>query len=78
MPKLAMSPGTADPGAALEVIARVLRCGALADPVEDLASWVAGVEVIEGLRRAGLTVVRSASVPSAVPPPARAAAVVLP
>ncbi len=51
---------------ALEAIALVLRAGALADPFEDLAAWVAGVEVIEGLKRAGFTVVRSASPSSAV------------
>jgi len=44
----------------LEAIALVLRACALADPFEDLAAWVAGVEVIEGLKRAGFTVVRSA------------------
>ena len=45
---------------ALEAIALVLRAGALADPFMDWAAWVAGVEVIEGLKRAGFTVVRSA------------------
>lgn len=46
---------------ALEAIALVLRAGALADPFEDWAAWVAGAKVIEGLKRAGFIVVRSAS-----------------
>ena len=45
---------------ALGAIALVLRTGALADPFEDWAAWVAGAKVIEGLRRAGFAVVRSA------------------
>ncbi len=45
---------------ALKAIALVLRAGTLADPFEDWAAWVAGVEVIKGLKRAGFTVVRSA------------------
>ena len=45
---------------ALRVIALVLRAGALADPFEDYAAWVAGVEVVEGLKRAGFTLVRNA------------------
>ena len=61
---------------ALETIALVLRAGALADPFEDLAAWVAGVEVIEGLKRAGFTVIRNAPASSAVhsTPGARSAA----
>jgi len=49
-------PRPADRCDALEAIALVLRAGALADLFEDLAAWVAGVEVIEGLKRAGFTV----------------------
>ena len=41
---------------ALETIALVLRAGALANPIEDL----------EGLKRAGFTVVRNAPASSAV------------
>ena len=51
---------------ALGVIALVLRAGALADPFEDWAAWVAGAKVIEGLKRAGFTLVRSAPPSSAV------------
>ena len=51
---------------ALETIALVLRAGALADPIEDLAAWVAGVEVIEGLKRAGFMLVRNVPPSSAV------------
>ena len=43
----------------LETIAFTLRGSALSDPFEDLASWVVGVEVVEGLQRAGFTVVRT-------------------
>lgn len=50
---------------ALEAIALILRAGTLADPFEDWTAWVAGVEINEGLKRAGFTVVRS-------PPPSSA------
>ena len=49
----------ADRCGALEEIALVLRTGALADPFENLAAWVAGVEVIKGLKRAGFTVAKN-------------------
>ena len=45
---------------ALGAIALVLRAGALVDPFEDWAAWVASAKVIEGLKRAGFTVVRNA------------------
>ena len=48
----------------LEAIAGVFRGGALSDPAQDLAAWVAGVEVVEGLERAGFAVVRSATAPA--------------
>ena len=51
---------------ALEAIALVLRAGTLADPFEDWAAWVAGVEVIEGLKRAGFTLVRNAPPSTAI------------
>ena len=59
MPKPALLPCPADRREALEAIALALRYGTLSDPFEDLAAWVAGVEVIEGLQRAGFTVVRT-------------------
>ncbi len=59
MPKPALLPCPADRRETLEAIALTLRGGALPDPFEDLAAWVAGVEVIEGLQRAGFTVVRT-------------------
>ena len=59
MAKQAACSRPADRYDALETIALVLRAGALADPFEDLAAWVAGVEVIEGLKRAGFTVIRN-------------------
>ncbi len=59
MPKPALLPRPADRREMLEAIAFVLRSGALSDPYEDLAAWVAGVEVVEGLERAGFTVVRT-------------------
>ena len=60
MPKPALSPHSADRREMLETIAFTLRGGALSDPFEDLASWVVSVEVVEGLQRAGFTVVRTA------------------
>ncbi len=59
MPKSALLPCPADRREMLETIAFTLRGGALADPFEALAAWVAGVEVVEGLQRAGFTVVRT-------------------
>jgi len=59
MPKSAPLPCPADRRETLEAIALTLRGGALSDPFEDLAAWVAGVEVVEGLQRAGFTVVRT-------------------
>ena len=59
MPKPAQLLCPADRRETLETIAFVLRGGALSDPFEDLAAWVAGVEVVEGLQRAGFMVVRA-------------------
>jgi len=59
MPKPVLLPCPADRREMLETIAFTLRGGALSDPFEDLAAWVAGVEVVEGLQRAGFTVVRT-------------------
>ena len=59
MPKPALPPCPADRREMLETIAFTLRGGALSDPFEDLAAWVAGVEVVEGLQRAGFMVVRT-------------------
>ena len=59
MPTPALLPCPADRREMLETIAFTLRGGALSDPFEDLAAWVAGVEVVEGLQRAGFTVVRT-------------------
>ena len=59
MTKPALLPCPADRREMLETIAFTLRGGALSDPFEDLAAWVAGVEVVEGLQRAGFTVVRA-------------------
>ena len=59
MPKPALLPCPADRREMLETIAFTLRGGALSDPFEDLAAWVAGVEVVEGLQRAGFMVVRT-------------------
>lgn len=59
MPKPALLPCPADRREMLETIAFTLRGGALSDPFEDLAAWVAGVEVVEGLQRAGFTVIRA-------------------
>jgi len=59
MPKSALLPCPADRRETLEAIALTLHGGALSDPFEDLAAWVAGVEVVEGLQRAGFTVVRT-------------------
>ena len=59
MPKPAQPLCPADRRETLETIAFVLRGGALSDPFEDLAAWVAGVEVVEGLQRAGFMVVRA-------------------
>ena len=68
MPKPASAfPSPADRREMLETIAFILRGGALSDPFEDLAAWVAGVEVVEGLQRVGFTVVRTAPVPDATP-----------
>ena len=63
MPKSALLPCPADRRETLETIAFVLRGGALSDPFEDLTAWVAGVEVVEGLQRAGFTVVRTTPAP---------------
>lgn len=54
-----------DRRAVLESIAQTLRQGALTDPAEDLGAWVAGVEIVECLKRAGFRVVRHASAPVA-------------
>jgi len=51
MPTSALLPCPADRRETLEAIAHALRGGALSDPFEDLAAWVAGVEVVEGLER---------------------------
>lgn len=59
MLKPALLPCPADRREMLETIAFTLRGGALSDPFEDLAAWVAGVEIVEGLQRAGFTVVRT-------------------
>jgi hypothetical protein len=59
MPKPVLLPCPVDRREMLETIAFTLRGGALSDPFEDLAAWVAGVEVVEGLQRAGFTVVRT-------------------
>jgi len=59
MPKSALLPCPANRRETLEAIAHALRGGALSDPFEDLAAWVAGVEVVESLERAGFTVVRT-------------------
>jgi len=59
MPKPVLLPCPADRREMLETIAFTLRGGALSDPFEDLAAWVAGVEVVEGLQRAGFMVVRT-------------------
>jgi len=68
-PESALPPCPADRCETLEVIAGVLRRGALDEPYEDLAAWVAGVEVVEGLERASFAVARSttASAPDATP-----------
>ena len=59
MPKSALLPCPDDRRETLEAIALTLNGGALSDSSEDLAAWVAGVEVVEGLQRAGFTVVRT-------------------
>ena len=59
MPKPSLLPCPTDRRETLEATALTLRGGALSDPFEDLAAWVAGVEVVEGLQRAGFTVVRT-------------------
>jgi len=64
MPKPALLPCSADRRETLEAIALTLRGGALSDPFEDLAAWVAGVEVVESLERAGFTVVRTSAAAS--------------
>ena len=58
MPKPALLPRPADRREMLETSAFILRGGALSDPFVDLDAWVAGVEVVEGLERAGFTVIR--------------------
>ena len=60
IPKPALLPCSAHRREMLETIAFILRGGALSDPFEDLAALVASVEVVEGLQRAGFTVVRTA------------------
>ena len=69
MPKPALLPRPADRREMLEAIAFTLRGGALSNPHEDLAAWVASVEVVEGLQRAGFMVVRTtpAAVSDATP-----------
>ena len=64
MPKPALRPCAADRRETLQVIALALRGGALSDPFEDLAAWVAGVEVVEGLQRAGFIVIRNTPTPA--------------
>ena len=59
MPQPVLLPRSVDRREMLETIAFTLRGGALSDPFEDLAAWVAGVEVVEGLERAGFTVIRT-------------------
>jgi hypothetical protein len=68
-PETALPPCPADRCETLEVIAGVLRRGVLYEPDEDLTAWLAGVEVVEGLERAGFAVARSAtaSAPDATP-----------
>lgn len=68
-PKTALPPCPADRCETLEVIAGALRRDALDAPYEDLIAWMAGVEVVEGLERAGFAVARSAtaSAPDATP-----------
>ena len=53
-----------DQRAVLESIAHTLCQGALTDPAEDLGAWVAGVEVIEALKRAGFSIVRRDTSPA--------------
>ena len=64
MPKPALLPRSADRREMLETIAFILRGGALSDPFVDLDAWVAGVEVVEGLERAGFTVIRTTAAAS--------------
>ena len=59
MPKPALLLCPVDRREMLETVAFTLRGGALSDPFEDLAAWVAGVEVIESLQQAGFAVVRT-------------------
>lgn len=67
-PEPVLPPCPADRRKTLETIAGVLRRGTLSDSTEDLAAWVAGVEIVEGLERAGFTVVQSKDVaPDAMP-----------
>lgn len=65
MPQRTLPSSPGDRRLGLEVIARVLCGEPLTDPFADLASWGVGVEVIEGLERAGFAVVRTAP-PSSV------------
>ena len=64
MPNPALRPRSADRREMLETIAFILRGGALSDPFVDLDAWVAGVEVVEGLERAGFTVIRTTAAAS--------------
>ena len=52
----------------LESIARTLRGGALANPFTDLEAWVASVEVVECLERAGFRIMRDVMAPSTAQP----------
>lgn len=65
MPKPAVLPCPADRRATLEAIALVPRGGPLADPFDDLAAWLVGAEVVEGLERAGLGIMRRSAAPPA-------------
>ena len=60
-------PCPADRREMLEMIAFTLRGGALSDPFEDFAAWIAGVEVVEGVQRASFTIVRTTPGPDVVP-----------
>ena len=62
-PQPALLPCPAGRRETLESIAGVLPRGALADAAEDLAAWVAGVEIVDGLECAGFTIVRSTDMP---------------
>ncbi len=71
MPQRTLPSSPGDRRLGLEVIARVLCGEPLTDPFADLASWGVGVEVIEGLERAGFRIVRDlVGAPAGPPAPA--------